>query len=243
MSLFLIALAIFPGLAIAYYTYKKDLYEKEPIIYLFFAFLLGVFSIIPTMIGYGFFDSILPLPKEKTFIQHFIYAFIIVAITEETAKFIFLRFFFFRRREFDEAYDGIVYAVFIGMGFATFENIMYVAEGGVAVGLLRIFTAVPAHAIFGVTMGFHLGLAKFEQNPIIRTKLMTKAWLYPVALHGAYDFCLMQNTIPFLGLLAMYALYKSIKGAKQLMHQTATKSPFNPSNQIDNTTDEERKIW
>jgi len=54
-----------------------------------------------------------------------------------------------------------VYAVYDSLGFAAAENLLDVYDNGIAVGLLRAVTAVPAHALFGVIMGYYLSLAKF----------------------------------------------------------------------------------
>lgn len=73
-----------------------------------------------------------------------------------------IRLFAYRRKAFDEPFDGIVYVVMVGMGFATLENIGYVLQHGMGTGILRIFLSVPAHATFAILMGDHLGLAKFD---------------------------------------------------------------------------------
>ena len=76
-------------------------------------------------------------------------------------KFLAFYVFFWKERNFNEKFDGIVYAVYIALGFAGIENIVYAFTGGVGVGLVRALTAVAAHALFGVVMGFYFGLAGF----------------------------------------------------------------------------------
>jgi RsiW-degrading membrane proteinase PrsW (M82 family) len=104
---------------------------------------------------------------------------------------------------------GIVYASFISLGFAGLENILYVTEGGMSVGITRAFTAVPAHALFGVIMGYQFGLARFY--PEERARRLFLALLIPVLLHGIYDFILMSGHqymlfafIPFLIFLWLF---------------------------------------
>jgi RsiW-degrading membrane proteinase PrsW (M82 family) len=70
----------------------------------------------------------------------------------------------YNNKNFNEPFDGIVYAVIVSMGFATIENIIYVFQYGFATGILRLFTAVPAHAAFGILMGYFLGKAKFTHG-------------------------------------------------------------------------------
>lgn len=225
MELLLLALA--PAAAVIWYIYGRDKYEKEPLRLLILSFFLGVLSIFPAIIGsmlgeqFGFSIS------DNIFIT-FTHAFIAVALSEEFAKFLFLRYVMFNRKEFNEPFDGIIYAVMIGMGFAAFENIMYVADGGYHTAVLRAFTAVPAHAAFGVIMGYFVGLAKF--NPQNRQRLLLTGLFWAVVAHGAYDFFLMQQNLELLGLMAFVVLIAAIKISRNVIaiHQTA--SPFNPQN-------------
>ncbi len=220
-----ILLAVSPALAICWYIFHKDRYEKEPLWLVLLAFVFGAFSVIPaiisTLIGGQFFSI------SESFINTGLYAFLVVALCEEFAKFFFLRYIFFKRKEFNEPYDGIVYAIMIGMGFATFENILYVSDGGTSVGLMRMVTAVPAHAIFAISMGFHIGLSKFDLTH--RNELMRRALIYPILLHGAYDFLLMQQNIPMLSLLAFIGLYFCVKNVRYILNQSNNHSPFHPN--------------
>jgi RsiW-degrading membrane proteinase PrsW (M82 family) len=109
-----------------------------------------------------------------------------VALVEEFSKFAFVRFVLYRNKNFNEPFDGIVYAVMVSMGFATFENVMYVYSYGLETGILRMFTAVPAHATFGVIMGYFLGIGKFRKTHRFYFSLF--ALLGATFFHGAYDY-------------------------------------------------------
>jgi protease PrsW len=111
-----------------------------------------------------------------------------VALPEELAKFLMLKFYAYRQPEYDEPFDGIVYAVMVGMGFATAENIMYVYEYGIATGVVRMFLAVPAHATFAIIMGYFMGKAKFSQKR--ESYLLLAGLFWAVVFHGSYDFFL-----------------------------------------------------
>lgn len=226
MILFLLAIA--PAAAIIWFIYSKDKYEKEPLGLLVLSFFLGIVSIVPALAGSSIGKSI-GLDITENMLDTFLYAFVAVALSEEFAKYLFLRFIMFNKRAFNEPFDGIIYAVMIGMGFAAFENVLYVAEGGVSVAVLRAFTAVPAHAAFGVIMGFYVGLAKF--NPDNRQRLLLTGLFWAVVAHGAYDFFIMQQNYELLALLTVVVLVYIIKLSRQAIaiHQKA--SPFNPDNQ------------
>ena len=158
MVLLLSALA--PVAAVIVYIYVKDKYEKESKRYLTLAFVLGgVVSIIITTILYLFFDLFLPLPDDYSIWQQFVKAFFVVGFIEEFSKYLMVRGFLQPRTVFNEPYDGIIYAVMVSMGFAAVENIMYVIQGGINVAFLRAFTAIPAHATFGIIMGYYMGKA------------------------------------------------------------------------------------
>lgn len=181
-----IALAIAPGLAICLFIFHRDAYNKEPKLNLIVSFLLGILSIIPAVFIEAYFENSFNNSIAGIALQ----AFFVVALTEEGCKFIVLRFYSYRKKSFDEPFDGIVYAVMVSMGFATLENILYVlnsaGEGrGYQVALLRMFLSVPAHATFGVLMGYHIGRAKF--NPGRRKALMILGVCWATFFHGTFD--------------------------------------------------------
>ena len=141
-------------------------------------------------------------------------AFAVAGLVEESFKFLAFLLIVWRNRNFNEKFDGIVYAVFIALGFAGIENIIYVAQGGVQVALTRAITAVPAHALFGVMMGYHMGLARFF--PRERVKNITLAILLPIAAHGFYDFCLMSGNSFLLGIFVPYIVWLWIYGGRKM---------------------------
>jgi RsiW-degrading membrane proteinase PrsW (M82 family) len=157
----------------------------------------------------------------------FIFAFVVVAGSEELVKFLFLRGYIYPKKEFNEPFDGIVYTVMIGMGFATLENILY-AEYGLQTTIVRAFTAVPAHAAFAVIMGYYVGMAKFEKQN--RTLLMAQGFFGAVILHGAYDFFIFQNNFPMLTGLTIVTLVIGIFLSRRMIKMHQQISPFNTDN-------------
>lgn len=90
-------------------------------------------------------------------------------LVEELAKGLaLLLLFLWRRDEFDNVTDGIVYAMMVALGFAMVENIAYygraVAQGGAgdatAVFLLRGIIAPFSHPLFTSMTGIGLGAAR-----------------------------------------------------------------------------------
>ena len=184
----LLALALAPGIAICLFIYFKDKYNKEPLGLLILSFFMGVLSIIPALIIQIVFTKPVKLLMGPGIFYTAVFSYLIVALSEEGSKFLALRFFPFKRKAFDDPFDGIVYAVVVSMGFATLENILYVTNHGFGTGILRMFLSVPAHATFGVLMGYHLGLAKFD--PANKRRHIALAIFWPVLFHGTFDFFL-----------------------------------------------------
>jgi RsiW-degrading membrane proteinase PrsW (M82 family) len=221
MVLLLSALA--PVAAVIVYIYVKDKYEKESKRYLTLAFVLGgVVSIIITTILYLFFDLFLPLPDDYSIWQQFVKAFFVVGFIEEFSKYLMVRGFLQPRTVFNEPYDGIIYAVMVSMGFAAVENIMYVIQGGINVAFLRAFTAIPAHATFGIIMGYYMGKAKFSKN---KFKWNLIGLFTAVLFHGAYDFFLFIGFIPGISIGAFASLIvgvilskRAIKAHQEISH-------------------------
>jgi RsiW-degrading membrane proteinase PrsW (M82 family) len=211
-SLLFISLA--PVLIIAFYIYSRDKYEKEPISILLKALLIGILIVLPVVLIekllMAFSESM-----EMEGISNAAYsAFIVAGFTEEFMKFIAFYIFFWRNKNFNERFDGIVYAVFISLGFAGIENLLYVFTGGYAIGLVRALTAVPAHALFGIVMGYYFGLAKFSQSH--RSLYLFMAFFMAFSFHGLYDFLLMGNSPLLLTAFVPLFIYFWISGFKKL---------------------------
>ncbi|PQJ82529.1 PrsW family intramembrane metalloprotease [Polaribacter glomeratus] len=223
MSLLLLAVA--PVMVIILYIYFKDKFEKEPILFLFKNFLLGAFvSILITFILSIVGSIIFTLTDYESVFQQFIKAFIVVALVEEFSKYIIVRYYAQTNKEFNEPFDGIVYAVMVSMGFAALENVLYVFQHGVETGITRAFTAVPAHATFAILMGYFMGKAKFSKN---KRTLNLLGLLVATLFHGAYDFFLFINFIPGTIIGAFASLLVGIFLSRKAIKQHQLNSVFN----------------
>ncbi|HSU26825.1 MAG TPA: PrsW family glutamic-type intramembrane protease [Chitinophagaceae bacterium] len=193
-----IALAIAPGIAIILFILYKDRYNKEPRQVLAISFILGCLAILPAIGFEGAFDKTL----DGSVGGVAVFSWLVVGFSEEFSKFLGLRLYSYNQKAFDEPLDGIVYSVIVSMGFATVENIMYVTKYaqaglGLEVGLRRMFLSVPAHASFGVIMGYFVGKAKFNSRNSFM--LMLTGLLGAIFFHGAYDFFVFINQYSFVG--------------------------------------------
>jgi len=119
----------------------------------------------------------------------FFSAFLEAGIPEEFSKFLIFMLFIWRDKNFDEYFDGIVYASFIGLGFACIENIEYVFSFGFSTGVVRALISVPGHFLFGVVLGYFLSLAKFHSEK--RGLYILTGLLLAMLAHGLFDWMLM----------------------------------------------------
>jgi RsiW-degrading membrane proteinase PrsW (M82 family) len=188
--------------------YQKD-HEKEPISLLFKCLLGGCLSTLLSLlmsIPLGAISGVFP----GAFLSSIHQSFLEAAIPEELAKFGILYFLIWKSRELDHSYDGIVYSVFVSLGFALIENILYVFEGGFSVAIARAILAVPGHGLFGVMMGYYFSLARFHEGRK-RREFLIKSLVMPILFHGAYDFLLFymgassENILLVIFLLILFA--------------------------------------
>lgn len=190
--------AIVPAIYLMVYIYRHDKLESEPKGLLVKLVIFGILSVIPVMITESIGSSVLAsLFYEGTVIFNALMYFIVVALSEEGFKYLFLRWGSWKHPAFNCQFDGVVYAVFVSLGFALFENIMYVAQYGLMTALIRAITAVPGHASFGVMMGAWYGMEKkyAARGDMFKSRKYRKlALLVPVLLHGAYDFIASMGT-------------------------------------------------
>lgn len=210
---------------IVWFIYRSDQYDREGWWPLTLSFLLGMLVTLPVIkIQQWFYEQ--GWENTSTVFHALFVAYILVALTEELLKYLVLLFYPYRQRFFDEPLDGIVYAVMISMGFATLENILYAFQFGIPTTAIRGLTAVPAHAAFAVIMGYYVGKSKFR--PERRQRLLLRGLLIPIAVHGLYDFFILQEVYDYLILLAVITLSISLYFALQMIREQRENSPFRP---------------
>jgi len=195
----------------------RDKFNKEPIWLLLLTFLGGCLSVLPVLFV-GRFTELL-LPYFQGIAGPLYSAFFRAGFVEEFFKFVVVLLIVWWSKHFDEKFDGIIYSVYVSMGFALVENFLYVTGYGFGTGVLRFFTAVPAHGIFAIAMGYYIGLAKFTPNRKVLYLIMAfvSAWL----IHGVYDAIIMVGYnwlllafIPFLILMYIFGFRRINRLAK-----------------------------
>ena len=190
----LILAAVVPALVLLVYIYRKDHIEKEPNTLLVRLLLWGIVStflaVVTESIGASALAFFLPGNEENPAYGFWMF-FVVVGLSEEGFKYLVLRWRTWNSAHFNCRFDGVVYAVYVSLGFALWENIGYVMLYGLDVALARALTAIPGHASFGVFMGACYGLARQEENRGRHEQSIfwrVLAVLLPTVIHGCYDY-------------------------------------------------------
>jgi protease PrsW len=208
--------AIGPAILILIYIYFRDKYEKEPILLLVRGFAAGALILIPILlieVQTGKLAIHFPAMLKAAWD-----GFMVASFTEETFKFLAVYYLFWNNRNFNEKFDGIVYSVAVSLGFAAFENFVYIYQGTIGTGLLRAFTAVPAHAIFGIIMGYYLGMARFR--PFRKSGNIIMAIVMPWVFHGLYDFLLLSGQRVLVSLFIPLMIILVVMGFRRMKEQS-----------------------
>lgn len=232
MQLLLLFLAVIPVIAILTYIYYKDK-NKEPLKLLIILFVLGILSCFMVLalsdVVFMIFPFMASETEYMTFFELMGYAFIGVALVEEFCKFFMTFLFSYRNKAYDEVYDGIVYAVFVSLGFAFFENLLYVfSNQSISVGISRGLLAVPGHACDAVFMGYYLSVAKVyshQNKKNLERKNLAFSVLVPTILHGIYDFCLFTGEAIFIILFLAFVVVMYIAALKKIKQLSSQSKP------------------
>ncbi|MBR3364682.1 MAG: PrsW family intramembrane metalloprotease [Solobacterium sp.] len=193
--------AVLPAAVLMYYVYRKDRVEKEPAPLLRKLLLGGVLAALAAMALEMGSENLLVSYAENTGMSQSGYSLataVSVGIIEELTKFFFLYKFSWNNKAFNYTFDGLVYAVFVSLGFAAFENILYIFfYGGIDVAVPRALLAIPAHMSFSVYMGLMYGMAKVQEsmgNIGFSNLLLTAGFVLAAVLHSVYDGSIMIGT-------------------------------------------------
>ena len=196
-TLLYLAAAIGPAAVLLYYIYQKDKADREPSKLLFRLFVGGVLSAaLAVILEYAseYLEYAL-LGNSGPYNMYAIFEACMVGVIEEGSKYLFLKKISWRNPAFNYLFDGIVYAVFVSLGFAAIENVLYVLQYKTAdVMIQRAILTIPAHMSFAVYMGLFYSRARlfFKRGDKGASRLNLRAGFCAAALlHAFYDGCLM----------------------------------------------------
>ncbi len=190
--------AIAPVVVLLWQILKRDSANPEPPKMLMKAFFYGMVSTVVTFIFLPVTEMIgdITMLDDNPLALAFKQAFFSAALPEEGAKLLMLWLLLRNNPYFDERFDGIVYAVCVGMGFAAVENVLYLFnnyDSWLSVGIARALFAVPGHFFDAVIMGYYYSHYHFgtRRNPATKALILAA----PVVAHGIYDGILFSYSI------------------------------------------------
>jgi len=220
-DLVLVSLSILPGFFIMALIYNLDLQNKEPLWLLAIAFILGAVNF---HLDINILEFLLSSNNaQHNFLNTGIHA-LTVSITEEFLKFLVVMLIIYPNKYFDEPFDGIVYSVFVGMGFATVENLTFVLQGSASLAFMRMISAVPAHFVFAVIMGYYLGKAKSKKET--QLLFIFLSIIIPIIIHAIYDYFLFIDFIHGVWIGGIVTLVIILFIAKKSILEHMGASPF-----------------
>lgn len=217
----LLVLSILPIWIVGYIIYRNDKVEKESFGLLSKLFFGGIGAVVMTLVItfiINFFIPVFSNTDSLDLIQLIPYCFIVIGLVEEGSKWVMIKGITWKNKEFNYIYDAIVYAVFVSLGFAALENIIYVLSGGITTAITRSIFSIPGHTFFGVFMGYYYGLAKQAEingNMKLKQKNMVLSIIMPTLLHGIFDYCLFSLEPLLLILYFVFIILLYVKGFKK----------------------------
>ena len=239
-TLFYLAIAIFPAIFFMIYIYRNDDKEKEPPLLLLKCIIGGLLSvpiaIILEMIAESVVIYLLENVVSATRVNYGVLTAIFVGLIEEGAKFFFLYIFTWKDKAFNYRFDGIVYAVFVSLGFAALENVFYVFNYGTGVALQRALLTIPGHMSFAVYMGLYYGHAKVSEavnNPDAKSLNLKAAYAFAVLLHTIFDATLMVESDIGLIIFFIFVIILDIVVYRTIRFESKNDIPIVPPTEED----------
>jgi len=220
VRLFLLILASFlPAAAWAWFFRQQDRYEKEPLGLLLLTFAAGMAAVPLAILLEEPFRAAMDVGSRLTKIAA---AFLVVGLGEEALKLLAVFLTVYRRAEFSEIADGMVYGITAALGFAAVENLLYVLAFGIEIAPARALISSLAHGAFTGLGGYHLGRARFAPEGSVGEVvwgLVTAA-----TLHGLYNSLIIGGLVSPVGLMLFLVLL--YWGVVRRFDQAAAQSPL-----------------
>lgn len=230
MPSYLLLAALLPAIYLLVRVYRLDRVEKEPGGLILLLVGGGVLAAIPAAILESVLGTVLANRLgESTLLFLIIENFFVVAWSEEITKRLPVRLFAWRNPAFNYRFDAVVYCAASALGFAAFENVLYVAEYGFATAVYRALLSVPGHFFFAIYMGVYLGQAKVAElrgNMEMKRRFLRLSLIVPILLHGFWDFCLSFQSPVMTVVFYAFVVFFFINANKTLSSASNADAPL-----------------
>ena len=225
-------LAILPSILLARSVLSYDKVEKEPATLLIKLFALGMLSCVPASFVEGVGMVPIDLIARSRIMNSMLTYLVLVPFAEECSKYVMLRTTR-NNPNFNYTFDGIVYGVMVGLGFATLENILYVlTEGTYTIAIMRGILSVPLHCTCGIFMGYYYGVAKgLEVKGLMGRATFSRrlSIAIPWIIHGLYDFAVDRDSWAPLILGLIMTIVVFVVAARQVRFASKHDTPIYPT--------------
>ena len=204
-QILLILPVLAPVIFWAAYHYHKDRHLPEPAFNLVVCFGLGLGAAVVSKFLYlgleplGLRFDAVTLGAENP-MGLLAYAVLAIGPIEELAKLAPFVLVVLRFKAFDDPMDGIVYASFIGLGYAASENVYYLDFLTPVEAAARGFASPVVHILFASIWAHWITQARLNQEPIGLAIL--SGFGLAALLHGFYDFLVLLNPVSALPISA-----------------------------------------
>ena len=215
-------IAIVPIFFICLYIYHEDRYEKESISLLILLFVSGVLgsfisffaknaehlllnNVFSEYISYSR-DGIMTIADNVSWLYNLILAVFAYSLTDIVIVTMALFSITYKNKNFNSLFDGIVYAVYIVMGFAFVEVVLFGYGKGWDLLAMKCLITLPMRMFTAAIMGYYYSkmkiyhLASKEERKIHTAKLSFKygKWLLftigaPWVIWGVFEFSTLMN--------------------------------------------------
>ena len=232
----LLSLCVIPSMLILWYIYIKDKSEKEPFYLIIILFIGGIISCLISILISILSKQYIPYLNMNYYnmniFEIFVKVFVVITLSEELTKWIINYITIWRNKNFKHIYDPIIYSACTALGFATFENIIYVTNyhnNGIMIAIMRGLISIPSHAVFGIYSGFYLGISKNaymcnKKDKAIKYKLLSI--LAPILLHFTFDILLIKTNIIKYSLFIIYLTILYITALKKIKRLSSVSKPL-----------------
>jgi len=219
---------VLPVVFWAVYHYHKDRHLPEPPRNLLLCFGLGLLA---AALSKGMYEGLEPLGlrfdavalADEDPLALFTYAMLAIGPIEELAKMLPFLIIVLRLDAFDEPLDGLVYASFIGLGYAAAENVHYLDFLSPLEAVARGFAGPVIHILFASIWAYWISRARLARSSIHKPALL--GFALAAFLHGLYDFLVLLEPVAALPIAAalIVAIWIWRLRVMHRMHQDAVK--------------------
>ncbi|MFA5838605.1 MAG: PrsW family glutamic-type intramembrane protease [Candidatus Paceibacterota bacterium] len=244
-----LAVGILPALFWLWFWLREDKKRPEPhglitMTFLggFIAVLLALFienvidtslyiSNIITSLGFVV-EKIIKFFKENYFLDYILFRSSVIIVlwsaVEEIIKYLASYITALRRREMDEPVDAMIYLMTTALGFAAFENVLFLISensilSSIISGNMRFIGATVLHTLTSGIVGLFIGLS-FYKNPLKKKLYLFVGLILSIALHSVFNLLIINSNdesifsifgLVWFAIIILILLFEKVKRIKK----------------------------